>query len=151
MRLPFLLAGALVLAGLAVLAYGASLGQVSVAFVLVFPIVIGTGPWGFLGGLLVMAGLLAASWAFAREHLRVEPQVEQAHYAGRGEVRTERWPEPEPPVSPGPQRGSGGFILLGPVPIAFGSTRELATKMLLLAVVVLALLLLLPVLLRGPA
>lgn len=133
-------AAALLLAGLATLAYASTLGQVAVALVLVFPVIIGTGPLGFLGGLLVMAGLVAAFWALAGR-ARGEAAWPEAPSAAGDDARAE------------PTRGSsaGGFLLLGPIPIAFGTTRHLAATMLALAVLVLAALLLLPLLLGRPS
>lgn len=149
MRPLALAAAALLLAGVALLGYAAAEGDVTVALVLVFPVILGTGPWAFLGGLLLIAGVIAGFAAYSGRVLRPGPQYEYSYHAGRGEVRTERWPEEEPP--PAPERKAGGFVLIGPIPIAFGSTRGLAIGMLLLALLVLAFMLVLPLLLRGPA
>lgn len=140
---PLALAAALLVGlGVVLLACAASLGEVTVMLVLVVPVLVGTGPWSFLGGLLLLGGLVAAFWAWASR--------------GAPEVGGARAPEPRGRGSSAPPQlratrrtGAGGFILVGPIPIAFGSTRALAATMLLLALAALALVLVLPSLLRG--
>jgi uncharacterized protein (TIGR00304 family) len=136
-----LLALALLGAGATTFAYAASLGQATVVLLLVVPIIVGTGPWGVLAGLLVMAGLLAGFAAWASSGLRGAP----APTPWEGDEAS----QPAAPPAGERRTHSGGFLLLGPIPIAFGTTKGLALTMLLLALAALALLLLLPMLLRG--
>lgn len=144
MRVALTAAALLLLAGLAALGYASSLGQLHVGIVFVFPVAWGTGPWAFLGGVLLAAGLLALFGGLA---------------AGQGERALHRAPDaqrgPPPALEPPPRaRGrsaTGGFILVGPIPIAFGSTRALAVAMLVLALVALLLAVVAPFLLLGGA
>jgi uncharacterized protein (TIGR00304 family) len=61
--------------------------------------------------------------------------------AGRAPRLEEAGP-PAPEPASARQGKAAGFVLLGPIPIAFGTTRGLAVAMLLLALAALALLLL---------
>jgi uncharacterized protein (TIGR00304 family) len=123
----------LLLAGIGVLAVAASRGEASAGVVVVFPFVVATGPLGFLGALLLMAAMVAGVLAFAPRARPLEPAPNV----------------PDVP-SPAKERNVAGFVLLGPIPIAFGTTRGLAVAMVLVGLAALALLLLLPRLVGGP-
>ena len=105
------------LAGGLLLAYAAMNGDVRVGLFLIVPFVYGTGLAPFLGMLLVMAGLfmLAAS------------TFTGALPAGEGRVESR----------------SGGVVLLGPIPIVWGSDRRILPWMVAAGVALLALALLL--------
>lgn len=128
MRVAVAVALVLLGSGAAALAYAASIGQATFALVLIVPVLVGTGPWAFLGGLLVMAGLFLGFAALASRPAAEVP--------GAG--------APPPPTE---ERRAAGFVLIGPVPIAFGSTRALAVAMLVLALLALLLFVLVPLLL----
>lgn len=117
----------MLLAGAGCLAYAASIGQASVVVVLILPVLVGTGPWAFLGTLLLMAGFALGFFAWT------------------GHSRMARIPGAPAGAPPGAAEGrtsTGGFLLLGPIPIAFGSTKRLAVGMLAVAIAVLLLMLL---------
>jgi len=134
------LAGSLVLAGVALLGYAAAIGQAQVVLVLIVPVVVGSGPWAFAGMLLLMTGFLAGFWAAAT---RRGP-------TGAPPPRIDEAPGPAPPRPAAPKQRVAGFVLVGPIPIAFGSTKALAATMLLLALVALLLLLVAPALWGRP-
>jgi uncharacterized membrane protein len=125
------LAAACAVAGLACLSYAASQGQANVGVALVVPFVVGTGPWASVGVLLLGLAMVLGFAAVSTRAVGEAP--------GK--------PTPDAPASPEssgppPARKVGGFILLGPIPIAFGTTRGLALAMLAAALVMLAVLLL---------
>ena len=95
-----------ILAGGLLIAYAAAQGNVRVGLFLVVPFVYGTGLAPFLGMLLVMAGLfmLAAS-----------------AFAGALPPSGGEWVEGERRAG----SRSGGVVLLGPIPIVWGSGRVL--------------------------
>jgi uncharacterized protein (TIGR00304 family) len=143
----FRTAAALTLAAaVAVLAYGVAVGDLNVALVVVFPVVYGTGPVGFVGIALLMltvflwfAGTARAAVDAARE----TPWTRDAHappVSSRGDERGSSWDE-----EPGRRTRGGGVIMLGPIPIVFGTDKRTALVMmgLMLALMVTALLVLL--------
>ena len=108
------------LAGGLLVAYAAMRGDVRVGLFLIVPFVYGTGLAPFLGMLLVMAGLfmLAVSsftgmlpprGAWAEDDGRAGPP------AG-GAASGERWQS---------RSRHGGVVLLGPIPIVWGSDRRI--------------------------
>lgn len=127
------------LAGLGLLAWAAVQGDLSVHLFLVVPVVSGSSAPAALGMLLAMGGLVG--WV-----LTGFPAVTRARGPDAPDARREHSPdhdrspgadEPPHPEARRETRG-GGIILLGPIPIAWGSDRES-----LLAVVVAAIVLIL--------
>lgn len=120
-----LIAGAALFSGLALLAYAALQGDVSVHLVVVVPVVTGTGPWAALGGLLTVAGLAGWVWtglAGAGPGPRGTPPP-------GGEAHAEEGPSGEQEAS---TRG-GGVLLIGPIPVAWGTDARSLTGVLLAA------------------
>lgn len=119
MRPLRLAAWAALLASLGLMAYGVAQGAVRVGFFLVVPYVMGTGFVPFLSMLLLMAAMaLFFMSAIPRgaQRERVEPSWRDGPprdatggaYAPRSERRVKH----------------GGVILLGPIPIVWGSDRK---------------------------
>lgn len=117
-----LAAFALIALGVALLLVAAARGDVRVGFFLVIPFVAGTGLLPFLGTLALMAGVLMLFLGAAAPHARRDVQPE----AGAA------W-------EPGRERSSGGVILLGPIPIVWGSDRRILPWMVAAGVLLLAL------------
>lgn len=94
------------LAGLGLLAYAATTGDVRVGLFLVVPYVVGTGIAPFLGTMLIMAGLV------------------MVFVGGLPPMRG--WERDPAERSEGSVRSrSGGVVLLGPIPIVWGSDRRI--------------------------
>jgi uncharacterized membrane protein len=113
--------------GACLLSYAVYLGEVVVALVLIFPVIISTGGVGAAALLLLVLGFIAL--------------VLSCFSLGEGDVETSDELGPE---GGGKGRGSGfgGVVLIGPVPIIFGSDRRTALiaaglGMMILAIVVL--------------
>ena len=116
------------LAGLALIGLGVARGDVRVGLFLIIPFVYGTGIAPALGMLLLFAA--AFLWMVGRV----------TAYAG-----------PPPPEAGAPierRSRSGGVVLLGPIPIVWGSDRRVLPWMVLAGVVLLGLAILLTFLLR---
>jgi len=116
-------------AGLALLAYSAAAGEGRVVLFLIFPVFTGSGLASFAGMLLIMLGLFLGFLSMAGFSL---PGAASA---------------PPPAVAPSatpasPAKKFGGVVLLGPIPIVFGSDRRVTTAMLVLAIVLTILLVL---------
>jgi len=115
--------------GLALLAYSAATGEGQVVLFLIFPVFTGSGLASFAGMLLIMLGLFLGFLSMAGLAL---PGAESAPPPAAA--------PPAPPASPA--RKFGGVVLLGPIPIVFGSDRRVTTAMLVLAIVLTILLVL---------
>jgi uncharacterized membrane protein len=99
-------APAFLAAGVAAVAYAVAAGGAQVGLFLVFPVVFGDS-WLFYGGvLLLLVGLFALPLSFAGDAEVVPLPTPGASTAG----------------------GSGGLVLIGPVPIFFGSWRAVSRR-----------------------
>jgi len=125
--------------GFALLAIGGGLIAASIAtsegqliLILFIPVFVGSGLLGLFGILAVFIGLFLSmtSYAWGPGALRLEPEGM----------------EPVSPVGPPPpaptrtaRRKFGGFVMIGPIPIIFGSDQRIATWMIVLGFVLLSL------------
>ena len=130
------LPGILFFGGIFLIAVSVATGEADLSLVVVFPVISGTGGVFLLGMLLTVAGLLLGfalmvigktEWADHQEPARTG---ESGLHHARGEKREVRY---------------GGVVLIGPIPIAFGSNMRMAVTMLvvgiIIAIVILALIL----------
>lgn len=109
-----------VAAGAALLGYAVLSGEARAGVVLVFPLVVGSGPASLAGVLLLFAGL--ALWMLG---------------GGAPPARGGEATPASSELAPRRRARGGGVVLVGPVPILFASDRRAA---LLLALLMLALL-----------
>jgi uncharacterized protein (TIGR00304 family) len=115
-------------AGAILFVYGIYLGEVVVAVVVIFPVLISNGAIGAAAMLLLVLGLMALVLSyFFVEGGEVGPSDKQGALDD-GEER---------------KMGFGGVVLIGPVPIIFGSDRRTALIAAGLAIMVLAIVILL--------
>ena len=98
---------ALLLAGIALIAVSVARGGARVALVVVFPVVFGSSLAFLAGVLLLFVGFLTLPFAWATGDEEFSPTSTAA----------------ERPSAPGSSGGVGGFVLVGPVPIVFGSWK----------------------------
>ena len=123
----------LLLAGAALVAWAAFQGGAQLAIVIVVPVLYGRSLAFVAGVLLLVAGLFTLPLAFAA--------TEASEVVSDG----------APP--PGPTGGAGGFVVIGPVPIFFGSWKHASARTRLVAAllgcVALAVAILVLVLYRG--
>lgn len=101
----------LVVAGVALVALSVSEGGATVALVVIFPVVFGSSGLFLLGVVLMLAGLVSLPFALAAS-------------ATVGE----EGPVPEGVEAAVGGGASGGVVLIGPVPILFGSWRGLSRR-----------------------
>lgn len=124
---------ALLVAGLAGLAYAGLQGQLDVYLLLVVPVVAGTGPWAALGLLAAIAGLVGLVWTSATGRIGPRaPPGGSPSTRGGPDRRPEAADEPREETAERETKG-GGVILLGPIPIAWGSDRSTLTWLVLAA------------------
>ncbi len=117
--------GALV-AGAALIAVGIYQGDVVVALVLIFPVLVSTGGIGALGIILLALGVMAL--VFDRF---LDGRVPEEEGQGAETERTKGNTE------------FGGVVLIGPIPIIFGSNPRTALMAAAVAIIILAIVLLL--------
>ena len=115
---------ALLVAGLALIAASVAMGQGQLFLLLFIPVYTGTGALGFLGILVVFLGFLLTSLGSA---WRVIPAPAHTGLPSPG------------PQAPGPAAVPpakyGGVVMLGPIPIVFGSDARVAKWMMILGLV----------------
>ncbi len=97
-----------------------------VYLVLIFPVFVLSGPLSFLGVLLIFFSLFLG-------FLSIAGFVPRGFFPRPG-VSQEVYPQ-KSPTQEGRRRRWGGFLLLGPIPVVFGSDVKVTTAMLILAIV----------------
>ena len=113
MRASLLGAAALLVAGVALIALSVAQGGASVALVVIIPVVSGSSATFLAGVVLLLVSFVALALAFSGGW------EEEPPLPARGTA----------PAAPAPRSGgAGGFVLIGPVPIVFGSWRGVSRK-----------------------
>ena len=113
MRVPWVAAAVLWFVGITLVVVSVVQGGATVSLVVIIPVVSGSSATFVAGVALVIAGFLALLLAFSGP-----------------------WPLEEAPLGPDAQGtssgkaagGAGGFVLIGPVPIVFGSWRGISRR-----------------------
>ena len=117
----------LFIGGMCLIAASVATGEADISLVVVIPVISGTGGVFLLGILLIVAGLVlgftliamrGAEWAGHHEPARTDENG--LHHATR-KKREVRY---------------GGVVLIGPIPIAFGSNRRMAITMLVVGIII---------------
>lgn len=122
----------LLIGGIALLGFSVAEGESSAGLFLVFPVLIGSGIWAFLGMMCIMGALLfgfmgmGARFAGFGEFDESEPGERQKQGQGQ-RPRT------------GPAVKGGGVVLIGPIPIIFGSDTRLTIVLAVLAIIMMIL------------
>lgn len=115
---------ALFACGVALIALAVATGEADVSLVVIFPVFSGSSLMFVTGVLLMIAGFVAFFFGMFGAFARGVPDTESKNAEGEPRGRIER--------------RYGGVVLIGPVPIAFGSDRRTATIMLVIGVVLAA-------------
>jgi uncharacterized protein (TIGR00304 family) len=110
---------ALFLAGVLAIGYAVATGEAEVSLVIIFPVFSGSSGLFLLGVLLLVASFFVgfALLAFA--------QSSEQEVRGTNPVK-----EPS-----GTKSSYGGVVLIGPIPIAFGSDKSIAMLMLVIGII----------------
>ena len=117
MLLPLLMfAAGITLIGTAVMT-----GEADVSLVVIFPVFSGSSALFLLGTVLLILSFLAGFAILAMDNVEVERREAQPP----GRARS---------TETGPKTRFGGMVLIGPIPIAFGSDKNIAVLMLALGV-----------------
>jgi uncharacterized protein (TIGR00304 family) len=112
--------------------------QATLNLFLVFPVITASGPWAFLGIILIVAGFVSffftwPAWTEAVDEPFRPPSTPVASAASPA------------PMAPSTRRRWGGVVFLGPIPIIFGSDAKVTWWMLIVGVILFVALLLLTV------
>jgi uncharacterized protein (TIGR00304 family) len=123
---------AMFVAGMALIANAVATGEADVSLFIVFPVFSGSSLLFLLATILIISSFIVGFMLMTMDY-------------GRTEERIQAKPEGANGSAPGSRMQYGGVVLLGPIPIAFGSDKKVALFMLIvgviLAVVVLGILL----------
>lgn len=121
----------LFIAAAVLIAAGVGLGQLHIGFILIIPVIYGSGPVAILAALFVFASFLL--FAFSGMH----------GMEGEAPTYTQREFESTREETHSGRKGKfGGVIFIGPIPIIFGSDRKIGGYMVAAAIVILILILL---------
>lgn len=117
-----------IICGIALLGYSTTTGEGSAGVFFIIPYFHGSGLTAFLGMMCIMGAMLFGFLGFAS----------QMEGPAAPEDQTPRRQEPgqQPPgTKPRPSVKTGGVVLIGPIPIIFGSDPKLAVVLAILAIV----------------
>ena len=98
------------------------LGEAEVSLFLIFPVVSGSG-WMFLAGVLLIAVSFVLWFVAVSTGWRDDQLPLQSPEGSQTTTRIDR------------RSDYGGIVLIGPIPIAFGSNRRIALIMLMVGVI----------------
>lgn len=108
--------------GLILLAFGVFQGEVSFGLAVFIPFIIGSGFYALLGIVLVFFGII----------LLFIVHIPIFYSNGRKTTHLSKYKEVDYQQK---TVKSGGIILIGPIPIVFGSTKKMVISLLLVAIV----------------
>jgi len=123
-----------IIAAAAVLIAGIYTGQLEIYFFLIFPVIYGNGAYALLAFVLIIA-------AFISSFLSIVSMPDVPARTGEIQEEGSTFREDNVTRSEGSNERKragtfGGVILIGPVPIVFGSDRRIAWYMLLVALAI---------------
>lgn len=133
MRVSTGLSLGLIVAGLAVVALAVVSGAAHLALLVIVPVIYGSSLLFGLGVLLIVVGMVGLFLGGTAVTLSTEDQMNSGAASQRS----------------APSTSVGGVVLLGPIPIIFGSEKGWTPYLIVLAVVILIALIVAAVLLAG--
>ena len=107
------------IAGIICFAMGVSSGDVETGIVVVFPFLAGSGLFAFLGFILFFVAIILFIFGFTR-NVEYQKLID----------------EDDQPVQKKTSVKGGGVVLIGPIPIVFGSNWKIAAILMVLAIVI---------------
>jgi uncharacterized protein (TIGR00304 family) len=119
----------LLICGIISLGYSVTSGEGSAAVVVFIPVFYGSGLFSFIGVLCIIAAIFLGFLGFAqgafKEEGVEEPQGQRTSSPSQSQQR------------PGPQKSikGGGVVLIGPIPVVFGSDAKTAMILMVLAII----------------
>ena len=112
---------------LGIILLGASLAQGggTVYLALIFPVYSGSDIWGFLGILCIIGALFVGFFSLI---------------PGSMSAMASRQPRQASPTSGEPEKKFGGVVMLGPIPVVFGSDMKMSIVAMILAIILIVVL-----------
>jgi len=126
MRRLTAIAATLFVLGIALLAYAASLGDMTFTLVVIIPVVQSSSVWALAGMGLIFASIFLFFFSLAAPTGETPAQTS---------APVQRAAAPQQPA-----KKFGGVVFVGPIPIIFGSDKKVAKWMLIVALVIVILL-----------
>ena len=105
--------------GVVFFAIGVLSGEIETGFVVVFPFLAGSGIYAFLGFIFIFIAILLFVFGFAT-------------YVGPDEFEVDH--DEHQPCKKASVKG-GGVVLIGPIPVVFGSNWKIALIMMVVAII----------------
>jgi uncharacterized protein (TIGR00304 family) len=118
----------LLICGIISLGYSVASGEGSAGVVVFIPVFFGSGLFSFIGVLCIMAAIFLAFMGFAKGTFEDVGVMESP---GRGASSSQ---SPQGPRAQKSIKG-GGVVLIGPIPIVFGSDAKTAMVLMVLAII----------------
>ncbi len=117
--------------GIALLGHAVASGEAEVAIVIFIPVFYGSGILAFLGMICIMAAIFLAFFGFATRF------AEEESYGKEPPPQTTKPSRPGQTAEPriGKSIKGGGVVLIGPIPVIFGSDTKLTIVLVILAIV----------------
>ncbi len=136
MRLNAYLVAALVLlgTGFSLLVGSVVLGEGTVSLIVIIPVFYGTGLLAALGVLSIIAGFFLLTIGLTQARFGAANAADIASHR----TETGRYHRPKATVPQEKRTKSGGFILIGPIPIIFGSDTSITKRLVIIGLVVTA-------------
>jgi uncharacterized protein (TIGR00304 family) len=110
----------LLIFGIAFLVIGYLSGELESGLILIFPVLVGSGPFAFIGFMCIFLSILSIFFVIARYY----NQPEEIDYGIKNSNNKSK-----------PTMKEGGVILIGPIPIVFGSSWKIAILLLVIAMI----------------
>ncbi len=115
------------IAGILILGYGVIQQEISVGIVVFFPFVIGSGPYIAISIMMFFCAMIVLLHSFSEEIRTIQkPRSERDTLSDETKDSYDT-----PPMK------TGGIILIGPIPIVFGSTKKMVVSLLFLTLLLL--------------
>jgi len=105
--------------GIGFLVMGMSTGEVETGIVLIFPFIMGSGIYALIGVLLIFAALILFTVGYMTRGIGEPPYPMDKEHFEQKETKIK----------------GGGIVLIGPIPIVFGSTWKIVVFLMALALV----------------
>ena len=114
--------------GLVFFVLGVLSGKIKTGFIVVFPFLVGSGVYALFGFICVFIAILLFMFGFINKPISGDLQVREDEYDTQKKTSVK----------------GGGVVLIGPVPIVFGSNWKIAVLMMVLAIIIIVAMFFLP-------
>lgn len=119
---------ALLVLGILLLAYSVVEGKGQIYWILFIPVFSATSIFAFIGTILIIVALVLIFIVFIREFtIPYEPEP--------GQQKAAKTRQPAPSQAPGAKKKFGGVVLIGPIPVIFGSDPKTTIIIIVLAII----------------